>query len=61
MNQPYSKIPTNSVRYSSRKPIFDEGNSNMLTGDNDEFYRIVAKIRSLEDDVKIMIDENKQI
>ena len=33
----------------------------MLTGDNDEFYRIVAKIRSLEDDVKIMIEENKQI
>ena len=47
MNQPYSRIPTNSVRYSSRKPIFEGESSALANGDHEEFYRIIAKIRSL--------------
>ena len=60
MNQSSQKQSGNSVRYSSRIPIFEDSNGSG-NQENEEFYRIVAKIRSLEDDVRIIIDENRQI
>ena len=47
MNQSYNKMSTNSIRYSSRKPIFEGESSALANGDHEEFYRIIAKIRSL--------------
>jgi len=58
--QPYGRTPT-SIRYSSRKPIFDSEEANLKGNENEELYRIIAKIRSTEDDVKTLIEENRQI
>lgn len=55
MNQSFSRIGPAPARYSSRKPIF-EGPSGIYQiqspYEQEEVFKIVAKIRSLEDDVR---------
>ena len=45
-NLPSYYSPSN-LRYSSRKPIFDGESSKKQNQENEELYRIIAKIRSL--------------
>jgi hypothetical protein len=62
MNQYYKKATTPGPnRYSSRKPIFELTNTSMDNYGNEDLYRIVAKIRSLEDDVRLIVEENRHI
>jgi hypothetical protein len=63
MKQTYNRSSAEQ-RYSSRKPIFEAQSSSKGRESregrqqNEEMYRIVAKVRSLDDDVRKLVDEN---
>ena len=57
MNQSFPRVGPAPSRYSSRKPIFEVQNvayKMQAANEPDEMYRIVGKIRSLEDDVRCL-------
>lgn len=65
MNKPhstYSKLSNASAKLSTRR-IFTKSNASHQNGERggSDLFRIAAKIRELEDDVKCILSENAEI
>lgn len=63
MNQSNPRVPSMPMRYSSRQKIFNNypANENLRGNEQEEIFRLVAKIRSLEDDISSLLNTNTEI